>query len=74
MPADVVNLRRARKKRDRAMAEKKAAENRLKFGRPLAERAQNAADAELAARRLEEHRRAPHPAESRNNKGEEPDE
>ncbi len=33
MPADIVNLNKARKARDRAVKDKRAEENRAKFGR-----------------------------------------
>jgi hypothetical protein len=54
--AEIVNLRRARKQRERAAAEKQADQNRITFGRSKAER--NLADArqEKAARALDGHR------------------
>lgn len=55
--AEIVNLRRARKARDRAADEARAAGNRAKFGRPKADRDRMAAEAERAAARLEGHRR-----------------
>jgi hypothetical protein len=48
--AELVNLRRARKARDRADAEKAAEANRRKFGRSKAERAQADAETDRAAR------------------------
>jgi hypothetical protein len=51
--AELINLRRARKARDRAEAEKDAEANRRKFGRSKAEHAQTEAEAERAARDLE---------------------
>ena len=48
--AELVNLRRARKARDRAEAEKDAEANRRKFGRSKAERVQVGAETERAAR------------------------
>jgi len=48
--AEIVNLRRARKSRDRAQAEKDAEANRHKFGRTKAERAQKNAETARAAR------------------------
>lgn len=47
--AELVNLRRARKARDRTEAEKAAEANRRKFGRSKAERTQAEAEAERAA-------------------------
>jgi hypothetical protein len=38
MSAEIVNLRRRRKRRARKEAETQAAENRAKYGRPKAER------------------------------------
>lgn len=53
---DVVNLRRARKARDRASAEAQAEQNRITFGRTKAERKLTEAEKALAERRLEGHR------------------
>ena len=58
MPADIVNLRQARKAKARAEKERTAAANRARFGRPkperLREQAEQArADKELAGKRLE---------------------
>jgi hypothetical protein len=53
---DVVNLRRARKARDRASAEAKAEQNRITFGRTKTERKLTEAEKALAERRLEGHR------------------
>jgi len=54
--AEIINLRQARKAKNRAEKDARAAENRAKFGRAKAER--NVRDAEkiLAERRLEGHR------------------
>jgi len=49
----VVNLRQARKGKQRAEKERQAAENRAKFGRPKAEKARDAAEADLARRHLD---------------------
>ncbi|MCV9935906.1 DUF4169 family protein [Boseaceae bacterium BT-24-1] len=54
--AEIVNLRRARKARDRATAEAQAAQNRIEFGRTKAERTLTEAEKTLAKRRLEGHR------------------
>ncbi|MFN3433602.1 MAG: DUF4169 family protein [Sphingomonas sp.] len=48
--AEIINLRRARKARDRAAAGKAAAENRAKFGRTRAEREAEAQEAARTAR------------------------
>ena len=55
--AEIVNLRMARKARDRAKAEQQAAENRAKFGRTKAVKQKERAEAERAARELEGVRR-----------------
>lgn len=57
MTGEIVNLRKARKARERAEAEARAAENRVRFGRSKAERKTVAENEDLAARRLEGHRR-----------------
>ena len=53
---DIVNLRQARKRRDRAAAEKQAESNRLAFGRSKAERRQTEAERDKAERGLDGHR------------------
>lgn len=53
MAAEIVNLRKARKARDRVAKEKRAAENRVRFGRTKAERALTKAEETLASRRLD---------------------
>ena len=63
MTGEIVNLRKARKARDRAAREARAAENRIAFGRPRAERDALHARAELETRRLEGHRLADAPAQ-----------
>lgn len=55
--AEIINLRRARKAKSREAADAKAAENRERFGRPKAERDRLRAEAQLAGRRLDAHRR-----------------
>lgn len=57
--AEIVNLRRARKARERAQEEATAAENRLRFGRTKTERKTEKAKEELRAKRLDQHRREP---------------
>jgi hypothetical protein len=53
---EVVNLRRARKIRDRREGEETARENRAAFGRTKAERELSEATARLTRERLEAHR------------------
>lgn len=53
---DLVNLRRARKDRDRRRREDEAAENRVKFGRSQVEKLTTKAQDALEARRLDGHR------------------
>ncbi len=57
MSAEIFNLRKARKARDRTEKEKRAEENRIKFGRTKAERERLASEQELIGRRLEAHKR-----------------
>ncbi len=54
---EIVNLRRARKTRDRRDAEAKAQENRAAFGRPKAERDLTTARVKLDAAKLDAHQR-----------------
>ena len=55
--AEIINLRKARKAKARAEKEEKAAENRLKHGRPKAERSLTEASKDLLDRKLDAHRR-----------------
>ena len=55
--ADIINLRRARKRKDRAVKAANADQNRLTFGRSKAERTLAEASKNLAQRRLDAHRR-----------------
>ena len=57
--AEIVNLRLARKARDRTRAEQQAAENRAKFGRTKAEKQRDKAEAARETRGLEGARREP---------------
>jgi hypothetical protein len=57
MPADIVNLRRARKQKARAGREVEAEANRRLFGRSKDEKKKDAAEREAAERRIEGHRR-----------------
>lgn len=53
----IVNLRQARKRRERAEKRRKADENAAKHGRPKAERETQEALSEIERRRLDGHRR-----------------
>lgn len=53
---EIVNLRRARKDRARADADRKAEANRIAFGRSKAEKSLTQAERDLAERRIEGHR------------------
>lgn len=57
--ADLINLNRARKRREREQAASRAAENRVRHGLSKQERAGLAAEAAEAARKLDALRRAP---------------
>lgn len=57
--AEIVNMKRARKLKARAEAEKEAAANRLAHGRSKAERNLARAEEDAARRKLEGHRREP---------------
>ncbi|SBW02127.1 conserved hypothetical protein [uncultured Alphaproteobacteria bacterium] len=57
--SEIVNLRQARKRKLRAEKDRQAEENRARFGRPKAERAHDAANADLARRRLEQMKLTP---------------
>lgn len=57
MPADIVNLRRARKAKARADKEREATAKRALFGRTKAEKAKQAAERSQATRALESHHR-----------------
>jgi hypothetical protein len=59
MPADVINLRRARKAKARTEREKTAADNRVAFGRSKAEKQLTKAEREREQRAIEAHRREP---------------
>jgi hypothetical protein len=57
--AEIVNLRRARKERERAREQAKAAGNRVLFGRAKAERLLTEAEREKARRDLDARRLDP---------------
>ena len=59
--AEVVNLRQARKRRDRAERETEAEANRIKHGLGKAEKTLASARREQDARKLEGHRLEPGP-------------
>ena len=54
---EIVNLRQARKRKERAEREALAADNRMAFGRSKAEGTLSEARQDLAERRLQGHRR-----------------
>jgi len=56
---DVINLRDARKRRERAAKDAKAAANRSRFGRTRAERTRQETERERDVRGLDGHRREP---------------
>lgn len=53
----VTNLNRVRKHKARETAERVADENRVRFGRPAAQRKQDEAQRDQADQRLDQHRR-----------------
>lgn len=57
MSGDILNLRRARKTKQRETKADAAAENRIRFGQSKAQRALTAEAEALATRRFEGHRR-----------------
>jgi len=57
--AEIINLNKARKRKALADAEQKAAESRLRFGRTKAQRNREAAEIEIAQRRLDQTQREP---------------
>ena len=59
MGAEIVNLRRARKMRDRQERETEAAARRADFGRSKAEKAESTARRDHDQRRLDGHQREP---------------
>ena len=56
---DIVNLRRARKQRDRRVKDDAAQAKRAAFGRAKSERELTAAQAQLESARLDGHKREP---------------
>jgi hypothetical protein len=61
--AKIVNLNKARKKKARAEAEQQAAENRVRFGRTLAEKTRDETAAAESRARLDRLRREPEDAQ-----------
>ncbi len=59
MAGRIVSLSRARKDKARAEKRQKADANAVKFGRTRNEKARDAAEAERASDRLDQHRRDP---------------
>jgi predicted secreted protein len=55
--AEIINLRQARKNKARADKEARAAENRIAFGRTKAEKSLTQAERDMAARRIDAHKR-----------------
>lgn len=64
MGADIVNLRQARKQRNRRALEVAAEENRRLHGRPKADRKLDEALADKARKSLDGHRREDDPSRS----------
>jgi hypothetical protein len=56
--SEIINLRRARKRKERAREEAAAAANRAAFGVPKAAKREARAERELVERRLDDHRLA----------------
>jgi hypothetical protein len=54
--AEIVNLKLARKRRDRAEKEQVAEQNRQKFGRTKADREKDAATKAIEAKKLDGHK------------------
>lgn len=55
--ARIINFNRARKKKLREQAQQQAAQNRVRFGRTLQEKARAAAEADEARRKLDQLKR-----------------
>jgi hypothetical protein len=55
--AEIVNLRRRRKAKERAGKEAQAEQNRIAFGRTKAEKSLTDAQTDLSRRRLDAHKR-----------------
>jgi adenylosuccinate lyase len=59
MAADIINLNKARKARDKAAQDAKAAENRIGFGRTKGQKAETLSMAEKLKRALDDAKRDP---------------
>ncbi|WP_196258305.1 DUF4169 family protein [Pelagibacterium limicola] len=57
--AEIINLRLARKRKERADMDEHAAANRTKYGQPKSARKKREAEKALAAKRLDGHKREP---------------
>jgi hypothetical protein len=57
MPAEIVNLRRARKAKAQSERQRQAETNRALFGRTKAEKTRQAAEREQAVRSMDNHHR-----------------
>jgi Domain of unknown function (DUF4169) len=55
--AEIINLRTARKRRERSEKETLAANNRASFGRTKSEKQLSKAEQSLATKRLDDHKR-----------------
>jgi hypothetical protein len=55
--AEIINLNRVKKTRDKSEAKARAAENRAKFGRSKTEKATDRQSAEALRRHLDDHKR-----------------
>jgi hypothetical protein len=64
--AEIINLRQARKARDRKAAEQAAAEARVRHGRTKGQRAKEKTEAERLSRTLDQSRREPTAADPEN--------
>lgn len=56
MTGEIVNLRKVRKARERSQKDAQAAENRIHYGMPKAERSLLDAKGKMSARRLDGHK------------------
>ena len=56
MAEKVINLRRARKRKERDAAERRASENRARFGRSKSEKELDRKSGDAAVRHLDDHR------------------
>ncbi len=59
MAADIINLNKVRKARDKAAKANRASENRAAFGRPIGEKAKTRSIADKLKRALDDAKRDP---------------